>query len=574
VYGDSGYESVITFEVLGVSSTSDILVIDPQLVWGTFYGGANNADGPFSVDTDPSGNVFIAGYSYSNDFPVYNPGGGAYFQGTKAGGITDAMIMKFTNSGVRLWATYYGGNNQEWGYFVAIDGAGNAFVTGNTASNDFPVHNPGGSAYFQGTNAGIIDAFILKFTNSGVLQWATYYGGNDTESGYSLAVDGTGNVFVTGYTQSSNFPVQNPGGGAFYQATNASVADVFILKFTNSGIRLWATYYGGILFDYGHSVAVDGTGNVFVTGYTSSTNFPVFNPGGGAFYQGTRAGSSDAFILKFTNSGVRQWATYYGGSDDDAAYPLVVDGTGNVFVLGRTFSTNFPVFNPGGGAFYQGTHAGGFDAFILKFTNSGVRQWATYYGGTGNESMTEYDNIEVDACGNVYVGFRTTTSSFPHLLNSCDQQYYDDSYNGGTTDVILSLFSNTGALLWCTYVGGDGTDFQFPLAVDVNNNLFASGEWTNVSNSTSYSYSLVNPGGGAYFDDTFNGGTDDGFILKFLPVPCPCPPLPHYLISLHAQWHNSQQTQALLSWQVQGDAATNQFVVERKVQDIWQEVTV
>ncbi|MBI2282035.1 MAG: SBBP repeat-containing protein, partial [Bacteroidetes bacterium] len=547
INGDNGYETSISFHFpqtsnqptpfgrVGVGQTSN-LVIDPQLIWGTFYGG-NGLDGPMSVDTDNNGNVFVAGYTTAPNFPVQS--GGTFFQGNNAGGY-DAFILKFDNVGVPLWATYYGGNSgSDVSYSIITDNSGNVFVTGYTGSSDFPVQNA--STFYQGTtNGGGYDAFILKFSNAGTRLWATFYGGAGYDFSSSIVTDNIGNVFVMGYTDSPDFPLLNPGGSAFYQGANGGAEDIFILKFDNLGNRLWATYYGGSGSDRGYAITTDNSGNAYITGRTNSTNFPVLNPGGSTFYQGTNGGGEDVFMLKFDNLGNRLWATYYGGSGDDSGYSLAIDNSGNTFVIGKTNSTNFPLLNPGGSTFYQGTNGGGEDAFMLKFNNLDTCLWATYYGGSGNDyytfggsydNMVTYDNLAIDSCGNVYVSFETNTNSFPYLQNSCDAGYYDNTYNGGTHDILLSLFTNTGSLTWCTYLGGNGDERRSPLAVDANNNLFVSGEWTTVSNSATYP--VTDLGGGAYYDPTFNGGSDDGSMMKFCSNACicsssvgcdPCPP--------------------------------------------------
>jgi hypothetical protein len=343
-------------------------------LWATYYGGSSG-DEAYSISTDANGNVFVVGRTTSTNFPTYNPGGGAYYQGT-CGSCSgyyngNAFILKFNNNGIRLWATYYGGSNDDLAYSISTDANGNVFVVGRTSSTNLPTYNPGGGAYYQPNNAGSDDAFILKFNNNGIRLWATYYGGSYADSAHSISTDANGNVFVVGRTRSTDFPILNPGEGAYYQPACGSCptwSDAFILKFTNNGFRLWATYYGGNNHDVAHSISTDTNGNVFVVGYTESIDFPTYNPGGGAYYQPYAGG--DAFILKFNNNGIRLWATYYGGSSGDQAFSISTDANGNVFVVGRTWSTNLPTYNPGGGAYYQPNNAGLSDVFISKFSGS------------------------------------------------------------------------------------------------------------------------------------------------------------------------------------------------------------
>jgi hypothetical protein len=403
--------------------------------WATYFGGSDD-DWAFSVATDPQGNIYVVGGTSSTNFPVYDPGGGVYYQGSLAGSY-DAFILKFNSIGVRQWATYYGGNDYDHANSVVIDPQGNVYVLGYTLSTNFPVYNPSGGAYYQGSNAGYSDAFILKFNSSGVRLWATYYGGNYNDNAYSVTVDFQGNVYVVGYTNSTNFPVYDPGGGAYYQGTigSSDSFDVFILKFDSIGVRLWATYYGGGSDDIANSVAIDPQGNVYVVGQTYFTGFPVYNPGGGAYYQGSSAGYSDAFILKFNSIGARLWATCYGGSDYDYAYSVTTDPQGNVYVVGYTSSTDFPVYDPGGGAYYQGSRAGGYDAFILKFNSSGVIQCATYYGGSDGDWA---NSIATDQQGNVYVVGYTNSFDFP-VYSPGGGAYYQGN-NAGNSDAFILKF--------------------------------------------------------------------------------------------------------------------------------------
>ncbi|MBI2271144.1 MAG: gliding motility-associated C-terminal domain-containing protein [Bacteroidetes bacterium] len=534
-----GYEAHLQFSINSYDKTQTLVIdpiVIPNLIWGTYYGGSSwswggssgsGVDGLCSIAADAVGNLYASGYVRDSQFPVFNLPGG-YYSGVYNGGMYDMAILKFSSAGARLWVTYYGGTDPpgslstEGAMSLTTDPNNNLYVTGYTSNYvGFPLQNLAG-AYNQTVFGGGSDAFILKFNGAGVRQWATFYGGNGSDIGHTIASDANGNIFITGETNSTNLSIVSGGG---YNQPPGGANDAFIAKFNNMGIQQWSSYYGGSGADVGNALALDGTGNVYVTGETGSANLPVLNLAG-AYNQPAKIGAADdAFILKFNNAGVRQWATYYGGNKNEGGFSIATDANANVFIMGQVDGAGFPTYDPGGGAYYQAAFGGGTgwnitDLFLLKFDNTGVRQWATYYGGSGKDGVYGSDRdreIIVDATGDLFVTGITKSTDFP-TQNSGG--FFNAAMLGGG-DAFILQFSNTGVRKWATYQGATNnpggftvSDFGSALAIDpVQGCLYVGGEWWG-----SGSNGLKNPGAPAYYDGVFNNGVDAGddmFIMKF-----------------------------------------------------------
>jgi len=501
------------------------IVIDPQLWWGTLYGGSTDElDGPSSIDVDDNGNLYVVGYTTSPDFPVMNSG--TYYDSVLVGGIYDLFIMKFTNSGVLLWSTYYGGSGDERSPyevpFITTDVYGNLFIVGETFSTDFPLQNAG--TYFNSTFNGslnyISDAFILKFDSSGNRLWATYFGGDNQDRILSAATGPSGNLFITGFSNSAaDFPLQSWGAAYFDSTFNGGTSDAFISEFTNAGNLTWSSYLGGSAEDHGISITTDASGNVFLTGESASTDFPLQN--NGTYYDDT-SGGTDVILVKFDIAGNLVWSTYFGGSalfTNEWGLSIRTDKFNNVFVMGNTNSQDFPLLNAG--TYFDSLI--GFadkDMFISKFSNAGSLLWSSYFGGTGTVNTSwdflVYDNLEIDTSGNVYISFNRGVDSVPTYDPGCG------AYFNTAGRIALAEFSNTGTLLWGTYIGASSAEVRGPLAVDNAGNLFIAGEFNGYASIAGLP--LLDPGGGAYYSTNLGpaiSSNHQAFQLKFIPdAPC------------------------------------------------------
>ena len=287
----------------------------------------------------------MTGNTTSTNFPTASP-----FQASHGGGGNDAFVTKLNAAGSALvYSTYLGGSGSDNGRAVAADSSGNAYVTGEASSTDFPTASP-----FQSSNGGSSDAFVTKFNAAGsALGYSTYLGGSGPDVGRGIAVDSSGNAYVTGSTTSTDLPTANP-----FQTANAGSDDAFVAKLNPAGSALvYSTYLGGGGTDAGNDIAVDSSGNAYVAGITNSTDFPTVDP-----VQATLGGSNDAFVAKLNPGGsALVYSTFLGGSFFDLANGIAVDNAGNAYVTGDADSTNFPTVNP-----FMDYIGGDTDAFVSK----------------------------------------------------------------------------------------------------------------------------------------------------------------------------------------------------------------
>jgi hypothetical protein len=383
-----------------------------KLIWATYYGGGKQ-DAGTGIKTDASDNVYITGVTSSSTGLATT---GA-FQ-TSSGGNFDAYLAKFNSTGNLTWGTYFGGSGFESSLGISIDGSGNAFISGYSTSSS----GIASSGAYQTSYGGNYDAFLSKFSNTGSLLWATYFGGSNSDYAYGVSTDTFGNVFILGGTLSTTGIATT---GA-YKTSNTGNYDVFVAKFNAAGSLNWATYYGGNDIDQGMCICTDLTGNAYITGITQSSKGIAT---AGTYQSGLR-GVHNVFLAKFSNAGVLQWATYYGITADNG-YGVATDTAGNVFITGTSITSNSLATC---GAYQTSLVTFGIpDVFLAKFNGTGTRLWATYYGGAG----IDWGNaVCTDLSGNIYVTGMTTSTSGISTSNG-----YQTALKGDT-DVFLLKFSS------------------------------------------------------------------------------------------------------------------------------------
>jgi hypothetical protein len=484
----------IGFQV-GAYDRTRPLIIDPVLTYSTYLGGSSEDHGQ-GIAVDATGAVYVTGFTYSTDFPTMNalqPTLGAEF-------TADVFVAKLTADGAALiYATYLGGNRSDGarealGSDVAVDAAGNAYITGGTASPDFPTVRA-----LQVALKGQTDAFVAKLSADGSqLIYSTFLGGTGGDGGQGIEVDLTGAAYLTGGTGSPDFPTT---ADAFQPVCSVNTgSDAFVAKLTPEGTALaYSTCFGGSADEGGSDIAVDSLGAAYVTGTTGSADFPAVNPAQ------PFTSAPDAFVAKVAPDGKRLiYSTPLGGSNVDSGYGIAVDMSGGAYVTGQTYSVDFPTVNPlqpvGGdmcGPFLDCS-----DAFVVKLPpEGGSYVYATYLGGFFSDSGA---GIAVDTAGAAYVGGFTDSFDFP----------FTDPVEFIGVAFVAKLVPDGRALAYSTGLGGGSGPFDggFGIAVDASGSAYVTGV------TSSNDFPTVRP------LQTTLAGVTDAFVAKLSGDGLACPP--------------------------------------------------
>jgi hypothetical protein len=410
------------------------VTVDPALVYSTYLGGSGQDEG-HGIAVDSVGNAYVTGYTASTDFPTQSPE-----QPANGGPNGDAFVAKLNPAGnALLYSTYLGGDNTDKGMGIAVDTSGDAYVTGLTFSSNFPTHNA-----MQPTNAGGDDAFVTKLSPAGnALVYSTYMGTSDNDQENGIAVDSSGNAYVAGQTQSS---------------ASGSSPHLLYAKLNSDGSRAYEFTLSGNGSDEATGIAVDGNGDAYITGDTSSTNLST--PG---VVQPSLGGSTDAFVAEFDPTGGNElYLTYLGGGAQDFGQGIAIDSVGAAYITGVTNSTDFPTQNP-----MQPTNAGGYDAFVTKLSPAGKSLvYSTYVGGSDTDNGMA---IAVDSSGAAYVTGLTFSTNYP--TKNAEQLAPD-----GSGEAFVTKLAPAGdTLVYSTYLGGVGKDTGSGIAVDSAGDAFVAG---------------------------------------------------------------------------------------------------
>jgi hypothetical protein len=456
---------------VSVDVLEDLMIVadDSALLNFSSYIGGNSDDEYVSVDCDEQGNIYVALATYSRDLPLVNP-----IDDTYDGHGSEGYIIKINPNGTIIYSSYIGGFSTDEIYDIFVDDAGFVYLTGMTNSEDFPIVNAADST-LDGANA-----FVCKINQAGTaFVYSTFVGGSGSEIPRRIWVNDSGQAYIVGQTWSLDFPTRNPFDGSL-EGDN----DCFVAKLSSGGNSLlYSTLIGGSGWEEALGVVVDTEGAIYVTGYTNSPDFPTVNA-----LDGTTGGDDDCFVAKINPSGTSlNYSTFLGGNSIDHGNAIGIDSLGRAYVVGSTYSTDFPTARP-----LDNTYSGSTDAFITVLNPDGqTMNFSTYLGTSGVEEPTD---LVVTSIGSLYVC--GTSNSFPAVI----RESYDSGFNGGADVFVFRMNTDQREIILGTYIGGETLELANSLAVGNDGRMYVCGR------TFSTNLPLLNQ-----IDSTYDPGGQQGF---------------------------------------------------------------
>lgn len=380
-----------------------------QRVWATYFGGTGE-DKINKLDLSVAGDVIICGETNG----VVPSSVGAYQSGNMGG--RDAFIASFNPAGIRNWSTHFGGSSDDYAYGLSYDSQNRMYLAGGSLSADLPVFN--GFQQVKAGAPGTMDGFLVQFSISGTPGWGTFLGGNLDDVVYDVTTDPFNRVILCGSSGSLNFPILNS------TQSFSGITDLFVTQFNSFGQLQWSTLSGGADQDAALGVACNPSGEIFLTGYSKSNNFPLLNA-----WQNQFGGLEDIIIQRYNGNGQLIWSTYLGGSDADRGNSISVPDNQLIFIGGYTEGNSFPTQYP-----YQ-TQSQGMDEGIFSwFDQDGILTFSSYLGGSAGDYVYAVDAL---SSNEAYAGGLTSSLNFP-VLNAYQATNAGGSQNPATQDIFVS----------------------------------------------------------------------------------------------------------------------------------------
>lgn len=488
------------------------LAQSPGYSWAKNMGGTG-ADLGLRMVTDAAGNTYTTGsFTGTADFNLANPGVNTL---TSAGG-TDVFVTKMDAAGNYVWAVNMGGTLDDAGQSIAVDAAGNVYLTGvfrGTADFD-----PAASGTTNLVSAGMADIFVMKLDAAGVSQWALGTGSVSDDAGNAIVLDATGNVYIAGNFGAMSTVDFDPDAVATADLTSAGGSDDFVWKLTNGGGFVFVKQMGGTVNDLCNAIGLDASGNIYVAGsYNGTSDFNLASPGVNTL---SSAGSNDIFVCKMDASGNFQWVNGMGAGMTDIALGLIVDNADNVLVTGSFANT--VDFDPDMSATASLTASGLSDPFVCKFDGTGDLVWARHFTGSGFDRGT---GLAVDASNNVYV-----TGAFASTMDfDPDAVAVANLTSAGGNDVFICKLTSAGVYDWAINMGGTGDDGGQSVRLAAGK-IFVAGRQSLVAD--------FNPDA-VDTDNLTSAGSTDIFVAQYAP---PCTPTDSTLTTTQCDSYTANAT--------------------------------